>query len=267
MGSGSRTWRGHSPGRKVAVADRAVEERSPDNVQGSANGKPIDVAGNGPIFAGFLADPVSKPDPNYTDLDCSGDGRWWKSVYTMPDVALNHPGRWTWNRDLKKATFVKADSLPKDLADANYFYIMKGFFISDSEKDEGTGPNLAEASPSDSLTLTARVYNYSLVTTKEPVHVRFYGQLYCLSSSCNNGTCNKAGLCGNSFQIGSDQIIPSIAGFKADGNVPNWTTASVDFTPANFEATKSGNSYMVFWVVVWMRTRAAIWSLRCPTMD
>jgi hypothetical protein len=181
----------------------------------------------------------------------------------MPDVAVNHPGRWTWDRTKQQVTFVKPGSTT--IIEDNYFYLMKGFFI--SEKGDSTGPNLAEASPSDSLTLTARVYNYSLVDTndaslKNPakdIRVRFYGQLYCTSSSAaeasctsENPTCTKPGLCGNSFQIGSDQIIPSIAGFKAEGAEPNWTTASVDFAPANFDATKSGNSYIVFWVVVWM---------------
>lgn len=120
------------------------------------------------------------------------------------------------------------------------------------------GPNLAEANPSAPLTLSARVYNYSLVNTTAPVHVRFYGQLYCTSSSateasCKSGntTCNP-GLCGNSFQIGSDQIIPSIAGFKAAGTEPNWTTASVDYDPNSFAATKNGNAYIVLWVMTWM---------------
>ncbi len=134
---------------------------------------------------------------------------------------------------------------------------MKGFFI--SKKGNSDGPTLAEASPSDPLTLSARVYNYSLVSTTAPVHARFYGQLYCTSSgstetSCKSGstTCNTPGLCGDSFQIGSDYIIPSMAGFKAEGTEPNWTTANVDFIPANFDATKNGNAYMIFWVVVWM---------------
>ena len=172
-------------------------------------------------------------------------------VYTAPDVA-EPSGRWNWNK-LSGTRAVTADSTP--IIEDNYFYLMKGFFI--SKKGNTNGPNLAEASPSDSLTLSARVYNYSLVTTTAPVHVRFYGQLYCTSSgsgenSCKNGntTCKTPGLCGNSFQIGSDQIIPSIAGFKASGIEPNWALANVDFEPAKFTA---GNAYMVFWVVTWMQ--------------
>ena len=227
------------------------------------SGKPIDIAGTGPLFAGFLADPVSSVNTPNTDLNCSGSDIWWQNAYTRPDVGLNHPGRWNWNRSQRLASFVKPNSTP--IVEDNYFYLMKGFFI--SKKGETTGPNLVEASPSDSLTLTARVYNFSLKSTDDPtlpdpakdIRIRFYGQLYCTSSSaaeagCKSGgtTCNNPGLCGNSFQIGSDQIIPSIAGFKARGTQPNWTTANVDFLPASFDATKSGNAYMVFWVVVWM---------------
>ena len=184
-----------------------------------------------PDLCGISADPVSGVNTNNTDLHCSGSDIWWQTVYTKPDVALNHPGRWNWNRSQRLATFVKANSTP--IIEDNYFYLMKGFFV--SEKGESNGPNLAEANPSDSLTLTTRVYNYSLKSTNDPtlaapakdIRVRFYGQLYCTSSSaaeasCKNGstTCNTPGLCGNSFQIGSDQIIPSIAGFKAEGTSP-----------------------------------------------
>ncbi|HEY2472831.1 MAG TPA: hypothetical protein VGI45_33910, partial [Terracidiphilus sp.] len=254
--------------KNPASEDACTADQTPDKdgcvaVNDPDNGKPIDIAGTGPMFVGFLADPISSVNPNNTDLQCSGADIWWQHVYTMPDVALNHPGRWNWNKAQRLATFVKADST--SIVEDNYFYLMKGFFI--SNKGNTTGPSLAEASPSDALTLAARVYNYSLKSTNDPtladpakdIRVRFYGQLYCTSSSssetsCKSGntTCNTPGLCGNSFQIGSDDIIPSIAGFKAEGTEPNWTTATVDFTPANFDATKNGNAYMVFWVVVWM---------------
>lgn len=216
-------------------------------------GKPIDIAGTGPMFAGFLADPIPNTDKLNTDLTCSSSDIWWQRVYKAPDVALNHPGRWNWNKAQRQASFVTANSTP--IVEDNYFYLMKGFFI--SKKGNSNGPNLAEARSSDSLTLSARVYNYSLISTTAPVHVRFYGQFYCTSTgsgenSCKNGntTCKATGLCGSSFQIGGDQIIPSIAGFKANGTEPNWALASVDFNPAEFTA---GNAYMVFWVVTWMQ--------------
>ena len=245
-----------NPASEVAcTADQTPDKDGCVAVNDPDNGKPIDIAGTGPMFVGFLADPISTVNANNTELHCSGSDIWWQKVYTQPDVALNHPGRWNWNKAQQLATFVEAKSTT--IVEDNYFYLMKGFFI--ANKGNTSGPTLTEASPSDPLTLTARVYNYSLVSTTAPVHVRFYGQLYCTSSSstetsCKNGstTCNTPGLCGDSFQIGSDYIIPSIAGFKAEGTEPNWTTANVDFIPANFDATKNGNAYMVFWVVVWM---------------
>jgi hypothetical protein len=145
------------------------------------------------------------------------------------------------------------------------FYVMKGFFI--SRKSAGqfdtlslpSGPNLAVANADDKLSLTTRVHNYSLVDTDTttPVHVRFYGQLYCSANgfrekSCTNwktnATCNSGDLCGDSFQIGQDQIIPAIAGFESpNGNgAPNWQLASVDFQPTQSPSTKDGNVKMVF---------------------
>jgi hypothetical protein len=110
------------------------------------------------------------------------------------------------------------------------------------------------------LSLAARVYNYSLASTISPIHVRFYGQLYCTSTnsseaSCKGGStaCKTTGLCGDSFQIGADQVIAGIAGFKANAAEPNWATATADFAPANFPAIKGGNAYMVFRVAVWMQ--------------
>ena len=101
--------------------DGCVAVNDPDN------GKPIDISRHGPnIRPGFLADPVSGVDTNNRDLTCSGSDIWWQKVYTKPDVALNHPGRWNWNRSQRLATFVKAGSTP--IVEDNYFYLMKGFF-------------------------------------------------------------------------------------------------------------------------------------------
>jgi hypothetical protein len=215
--------------------------------------KPVDVAGNGPLIVGFTADPISGQN---AELSCAGNASWWQTVYTKPDIALNHPGRWNWNKTQQVASFVAADST--NIVEDNYFYLMKDFFV--SKKSAAAGPTLAEASPTDALTLTTRIYNYSLVDSTAPVHVRFYGQLYCSTNSgtgdpgCKNGgaTC-KIGLCGDSFQVGSDQVIASIAGFRSPTAPTNWTTATVDFLPSNYGALQSGNVYLVFWVVTWMQ--------------
>lgn len=237
------------------------------------DGKPIDVGGTGPLFTGYIANPLN--GNQNSNLNCSGNASWWTQIYTKPDVALNHPERWSWTRSNQSVMFNPADrTYPQNPAAAvpidQQFYTMKGFYI--AKKSAGgfnslslpSGPNLAVANADDALSLTTRVYNYSLVDTTAPVHVRFYGQLYCSANgsrakSCINwktgSVCNGGDLCGDSFQIGQDQIIQSIAGFESpDGNgAPNWRLASVDFLPTQFPAVQSGNVQMVFWVVAWMQ--------------
>ena len=45
------------------------------------------VQSSGPLWTSFLVDPSDTPN---------GAGVWWAQAYTNPDVALNHPQRWTW---------------------------------------------------------------------------------------------------------------------------------------------------------------------------
>ena len=211
-------------------------------------GKAISIASTGPLFTGYIVNPL---DGSNSDLTCAGNSSWWQSVYTKPDVAVNHPERWFWNISKQSVFFNPADHSGKIQVQDQPFYAMKGFFI--NKKSSPGGPNLAEATAGDQLTLSARVYNYSLADTTGLVHVRFYGQRYCSSggteASCQSGnsSCNAGTLCGNSFYIGESQI-PAIAGFKADGgNDPNWKLTSVDFDTSNY-----ARSNLVFWVVAWM---------------
>jgi hypothetical protein len=209
----------------------------------------IDIASTGPLFTGYIVNPL---DGSNSDLTCAGNTSWWQGVYAKPDIAVNHPDRWYWDSGKQRVYFNAADHSGKIKIQDQPFYAMKGFFI--SKKSSPGGPNLAEATAGDQLTLSARVYNYSLVDTTGLVHVRFYGQRYCSSggteASCRNGnsSCNAGTLCGNSFYIGESQIA-AIAGFKADGgNDPNWKLTSVDFDTSNY-----ARSNLVFWVVAWMQ--------------
>ena len=225
------------------------------------NPTPVDVATNGPLFAEFMADPV----PDGSGMNCGssdgGNNSWWKGVYSKPDVALNHPGRWNWDPTHQTVTLFPPNppgaASPSPLKQS--FYQMKGFFITKANQS-GPTSTITESTAGDLLTLTTRVYNYSLKDTTAPVHVRIYGQLYCSSDSNNETSCINPqtrarcpinSLCGDSFLVGSEQVIPSIPGFKSASTGetgPNWTTAQV-----NFDTTPYGNSYMVFWVVVWMQ--------------
>jgi hypothetical protein len=232
--------------------------KSPDN-------NPIEYAENvvkGPLFVGFLADPLAGDPTKKGPLSaCTAHYNWWKQVYNKPDVALNHPNRLNWNRARSEVNFNDPDRSGKLSPLNQQFYQMKGFFI--TETDGPTpAPNLPSATAGDKLTLTARVYNYSLVDTTGTVHVRIYGQRYCPSGSSNdpscidgiqNKTCSAGTLCGGSFQIGQTSI-PLIPGFKSrsdgmGGYSPNWTTVSVPFDNT---ADYSGE-YLVFWVVAWMQ--------------
>jgi len=224
------------------------------------DGKPADIQKSGPMYVGFLADPV----PDAAGLSCGGVPTWWQQVYNLPDVGLNHPARWQWDKSSQTVSFNAADRSGTVSPLDQPFYQMKGFFVTKAT-DGGNGPNLTEAAAGDQLTLTTRVYNFSLVDTNSPalqqpaqsIHVRFYGQYYCSSGSsteqsCINpagNTCQAGNLCGNGFAIG-ETTLGSIPGFKSSStqeNSPNWTTANM-----NFDTTAYGNTFLVFWVVVWM---------------
>ena len=234
-------------------------------------GNPVDIATTGPMFIGFLDDVLGVGD------NCNaGNGQWWQQVYNLPDVSLNHPERWQWNKSTQTAAFDLADQ-SGDLSPLDQsFCHMKGFFIT-RPGEQGSSPNLATATAGNNLNLTARIYNYSLVDTNNPslthpaasIQVSFYGQLFCHSgsrteNSCINGTatCPAGTLCGNGFLIGQTEV-PSIPGYESTTtpNVPNWTTATVDFPTQQYPHL--ANTYMVFWVIVWMEDAQATWFPRC----
>jgi hypothetical protein len=200
------------------------------------NSQTVSIKSTGPLFVGFIADPVS--NLNASDLTCGVDGGWWQQVYSLPDVGLTHPARWSWSKSKQQVAFNPADTTGQLSPLDQPFYAMKGFFITPS----GGGPAISEAKAGDLLSLSARIYNFSLKDTNDPglahpakaIHVRFYGQQYCSGD-----------LCGDAFLIGETQI-SSIPGFKSQDS-PNWTLASVPFDTTNY-----ANIYLAFWVLVWM---------------
>lgn len=190
---------------------------------------PIDIATTGPLFVGFVADPLVLGQP------------WWHQAYNLPDVGLNHPARWDWDKQTQTASFNFADTRPQD------FYQMKGFFISPADAN-GQGPNRTTATVGDQLTLTARVYNFSLVDTNASVQVRFYGQRYNTASGS---------LDGSAFPIGGTTLGP-LCGFNSSSQgcsgQPNWALAHTTFDTGgtNCGGQSCADAYLVFWVVVWM---------------
>lgn len=184
-------------------------------------------------------------------------GDWWATTYNLPDVALNHPQRWTWTTspvqpNLMTFNHVVTSTSPFD----QEFYLMRGLYITSQGAPDG--PQLVTAPVTQTVLLQARVYNYSHVDMNAPnlahkaaaVKVRFYGQLF-ESSSGDYPV-------GDSFLIGERDLAP-IAGFASattPGNVPNWSMAVQAFDPSAFVQTQKGEVYVRFWVVVWMEDGA-----------
>lgn len=188
-----------------------------------SNGKPADIQAAGPLTVAFLADPLR------------GGAPWWQQAYNKPDVALNHPRRWSWSTSQQLASFNARDHNAP--AEDDPFYQMKGLFITDPS---GQGPQKAVATAGETVRLSARVYNFSLadMPANAKVHARFYGQVF-----------KNASLFGKAFLIGENETGP-IPGFNSNstqGMGPNW-----DYVNVTFDTTKFADTYLVFWVVVWM---------------
>lgn len=182
-------------------------------------------------------------------------GSWWTSddsPYTQyPDVALNHPARWTWDTStnagseqaLNCLTAADAiydcvdikDPLPNNLWNSA-FYWMRGLLVTIGG---ATGPQRNMAVVGDDIFLQARVYNYSLkdMAADSVIKVRFYRQEIVGTTPT-----------GDSVLI-SEQTIAPLPGFNSDTqpDTPNWTTATASFAATADMADK----YYLFWVLVW----------------
>ena len=197
------------------------------------------VQSSGPLWTAFVADP--------TDTG-NGAGVWWSQAYTRPDVALNHPLRWTWTppTPTKGDVLTFNDANPSDPAGSE-FYFMKGLYITPASAN-GQGSQIVQATAGDVIQLEARVYNYSLVDMPpgSAVHVRFYGQPW------DNATHDFGG---PAFVINEVTLDP-IPGFNSPsggGQQPNWAMAG-----ATLDTTDYADTYLVFWVVVWMEQNGAL---------
>ena len=206
----------------------------------------IDTAGI--LRTAFVADPAR-----------THTGSWWKSAYSSaPDVALNHPSRWSieslglenpipancrsvGSRETTMDCAVFSPSFPDKPWDS-LFHTMRGFFIS-SALNPGKGPQLTTAKAGDKLTLQARVYNYSraAMSLGTEVHVRFYVQ----------PVDNFKSPLGDSRLINDrDVVLSTIPPFRSDAGAPvDWVLAGT-----TFDTTPYGNQYLTFWVVVWLQS-------------
>jgi hypothetical protein len=212
------------------------------------------IESQGPLVAGFVANPLR---PNQSQSS------WWALNYTLPDIAVNHPIRWTWD-DTKtlvsfNAPFTQPCAEPSNCdVVGNWFYWMKGFFITPADAN-GNGPQLTTATDGDQLQLSARIYNYSLAAMPpgSVAHVRFYRQQW-------NGTklvANTAKLVGETTQLNAagDNPLTQVPPFPGNScssdtefpSAPNWAIASVPFDTTGL-AAKGEMTEWAFWVLVWI---------------
>jgi hypothetical protein len=206
----------------------------------------IDTAGI--LRTAFVADPTG-----------TSAGSWWKRAYSSaPDVALNHPSRWSieslglenpvppncrsvGSRESTMDCAIFSPSFPNAPWDS-LFHWMRGFFIS-SALNPGKGPQLTTAKAGDKLALQTRVYNYSraAMAAGTEVHVRFYVQ----------PVDNLKSPLGESRLINDQDVVLSpIPPFSGDARAPvNWVLAGT-----TFDTTPYANQYLTFWVVVWLQS-------------
>jgi hypothetical protein len=196
------------------------------------------ITSTGPMQAAFVANPLAQ-----------GSGSWWTSSvnpYAQSiDVALNHPLRWrvqSGNGGLaclsgsnqNSDCVIFNDPLPDNLW-SSQFYWMRGLFVT---VNSTTGPQRDQATAGDTVYLTARVYNYSLMDlpSDATIKVRFYRQEV-------DGTVPS----GDSVLISEEQMDP-LPGFNSPNSpvTPNWGT-----TFTTFDTTGLDDTYHLFWVVAW----------------
>lgn len=186
-------------------------------------------------------------------FDAVTGGPWWPRTYVLPDVALNHPQRWTWSTSPTQGDILTFNRVITTVSPYDQeFYYMRGLFVTDASTPQGA--QLTTGAVTQTLLLQGRVYNYSHVDMDAPslvqkaatVHVRFYGQVF----ESDEGDYPV----GNSFLIGETTLapIPGFASTRTPGDPPNWRMAAVPFNPANFAPIQNGDVYLRFWMVAWM---------------
>jgi hypothetical protein len=182
-------------------------------------------------------------------------GLWWSngtaSYLSAPDVALNHPFRWSLLSETSGP--LSADYcfnvLDRDNVQTGGGYEIKGLLV--LADGATSGPQLTVANEGDTLQLQARVYNYSRLdmakTSPAVAHVRvqFYGQEW--DTTTQEFT-------GDAFLI-DDVTIDPIAG--NNGGELNSRLASTSFDTGSCPlAGGCGGKYLKFWLVVWMEDAA-----------
>ena len=206
----------------------------------------VPVQTSGVLQAAFTADPTN-----------FNAGAWWQGAYPQPDLALNHPVRWsvttvTASSPPPQCVRIAATALTVNCATFNEpqsdvwtseFHWMKGLLITPANAN-GQGPQLGQATAGDQLLLQVRVYNYSLTDMPEGTRavVRFYGQPWDVTRNT---------VAADAFLIDEVSLGP-IPGFNSasnGGTQPNWALAST----TRLDTASYSDQYLVFWSIVWIQ--------------
>jgi len=244
----------------------------PNNVVDTGTAPNTQVKANGFIGVAHLADMVSQGGVT--------SGNFWPQAYAVaPDIALNHPQRWLqkapsgvnpqqvqFNCPVGYSSSLSSPfcssspeaPTPANVADA-VFYQMKGLFVTPGGSTNG--PQMENTVKGNTVTLRARIYNYSLVNfpAGSYAHVQFYAQPW------NPELGEFASVPGNPNQfapavfIGEDDIVPPPAfcgGVTGSGDpclgsqVLNWEFAQATWDTS--QANVTPDSTWKFWVLVWV---------------
>ena len=198
----------------------------------------------------------------------SPQGSWWQVYNQAPDIALNHPSRWTQGYgnlpDPNAPTpfpclnpgggqYLECPILntPTPTVPANDdFHYLRGLFIS-SASAPGQGPQLEQAAVGQKLSLQARVYNYSLASMSAGTQAM--AAFYVAPWDADNAP-------GQAVLVGTPVKVPAIPPFDpTSGTTLNWLlTPPVVFDPSDpkYQSVLAPSSSVMFYVVVWMQDSA-----------
>jgi hypothetical protein len=210
----------------------------------------VQVPTSGVLRAAFTADPTDS---------VLGAGAWWQTnPYPQPDLALNHPARWSMSAVITDSpgpnciriaqgsniANCAAFNPPEPEVWTSQFHWMKGLLVTQASAS-GRGPQITQATAGDQLLIQARVYNYSLtgMAPGTQAMVRFYGQPW------DTTTQQPAG---DAFLI--DEVgLGALPGFNENGGTqPNWALAGT----TKLDTAAYADQFLIFWVLVWIQDSA-----------
>jgi len=244
------------PNYQYRVQTYIFGEEFPEGVWDTANpsGDQANIDSTGALKVAFTVNPT-----------ISGTGNWWRSgpgvnpYKAFPDLALNHPNQWRvvglgvennqeppsncrtnlLNENRAVCLFKRRPAENPSQLWANGFYQMRGLIV--QVGDEAVGPQVVASVEGDDVHLTSRIYNYSFKNFDPGtiIKAQFYRQQW--------DPVNVEPI-GDSVLI--DEVISTpVPAFNSESAIQNWKTVSTSFN--TIKEGMKGDTYWIFWVVVW----------------